>query len=302
MITRVAKGLRTFGRPNAPPLTESGDGIALPTRTPKQRRQHYEIEKELAERLRLAERDERLTLYSHVYDELYRRVPHHPQLQHKVSASDTARRVRASMRFLEAFLTPGTRFLEIGAGDCSLALEAARHVRHVTAVDVSDEITRGISAPGNFELCLSDGRSIPVPPGSIDVAYSNQLMEHLHPDDALEQLRNVHAALAPGGVYVCRTPNALNGPHDVSAGFDCIATGLHLKEYTVTELYRLFRRVGFSKVKLAFAMNGPYVRSSVHLTMLAERLLRVLGYPAVQPELLKRPVRALLGIRMLGIR
>jgi predicted SAM-dependent methyltransferase len=37
---------------------------------------------------------------------------------------------------------------------------------------------------------------------SVDLAYSNQLMEHLHPDDASEQLANVYRALKPGGVTV----------------------------------------------------------------------------------------------------
>jgi hypothetical protein len=33
-------------------------------------------------------------------------------------------------------------------------------------------------------------------------------MEHLHPEDAFEQLRNIIRALAPGGRYVCITPTA----------------------------------------------------------------------------------------------
>ena len=61
-------------------------------------------------------------------------------------------------------------------------------------------------------------------------------MEHLHPDDALEQLQNIYSALVPGGIYLCITPNRLSGPQDVSRDFDMVATGFHLKEYTISEL------------------------------------------------------------------
>ena len=49
------------------------------------------------------------------------------------------------------------------------------------------------------ETVLSDGCSVPVPHDSVTLAYSFQVMEHIHPDDALEQLRNLFAVIAPGG-------------------------------------------------------------------------------------------------------
>lgn len=61
-------------------------------------------------------------------------------------------------------------------------------------------------------------------------------MEHLHPDDAYEQLQEIYNALIPGGIYICITPNRLSGPHDVSQYFDSIATGFHPKEYTTVEM------------------------------------------------------------------
>jgi hypothetical protein len=64
------------------------------------------------------------------------------------------------------------------------------------------------------------------------VAYSYQLMEHLHPGDALEQLVNIYQALKRDSVYCCVTPNRISGPHDISVYFDTVAQGLHLKEYS----------------------------------------------------------------------
>ena len=52
-------------------------------RTKENIREHYDVEKELAHKLRNATKEERGKLYSSLYDELYRRVPHHPQLRKK---------------------------------------------------------------------------------------------------------------------------------------------------------------------------------------------------------------------------
>ena len=216
-------------------------------RTPEQIREHYEVEKELANRLRHASREERTHLYAEVYNELYQRVPHHSQLLRKADETASANEVAKQMKILKPFLRPDTIFLEIGAGGCGLSCKVAEYVHHVYAIDVSAEITRSTDQPANFDVILSDGRSIPVPAGSGTVAYSNQLMEHLHPDDALEQLQNIAHALAPGGLYICQTPNAYLGPSDISKHFDDVATGLHLKEYTTSELITLFRTAGFSK-------------------------------------------------------
>ncbi len=153
------------------------------------------------------------------------------------------------LRLLGPYLKPHTTFLEIGAGDCALSLHVAPRVGRVYGLDVSEEITRDLPTPGNFDLILSDGVSIPVTPGTVDIAYSNQLMEHLHPEDAEEQLSNIYTALAPGGAYMCITPNRLVGPSDISAYFDDVATGFHLKEYTNTELAGLCRRAGFTRTR-----------------------------------------------------
>ena len=147
-------------------------------------------------------------------------------------------------------------FLELGAGDCSLSAAVAPAARKVYAVEVSEDMTGYLDLPGNVEVVIPDGTSVPVPAGTVDVAYSNSLMEHLHPDDAEEQLANVFEALAPGGAYLCVTQDGLSGPHDVSSHFDRVATGFHLREYTVHELAALFRAVGFSRLDIYLGGHG----------------------------------------------
>src|SRR4051812_15666826 len=270
------------------------------SRTSSEIEQHYRVEIELAERLRAAPREQRLGLYGEVYDELFRRVPTHPQLTRKVSDAERAAAVAVRMAGLRPFIEPDTVFLEVGAGDGSFTLAVAELARHCYALDVSSEILSGVQHP-KVETVLSDGCSVPVPPNSVTLAYSNQVMEHIHPDDALEQLRNLFAAIAPGGSYVCVTPNRLNGPHDVSKFFDPVARGFHLKEYTVTELEQLFRSVGFARVRVYPRIFRRNVRVPLVLLKTFERglallphgLRRRLGQTAAAKNLLSPLVRGI---------
>jgi SAM-dependent methyltransferase len=271
-------------------------------RTPEQIKEHYEIEKQLSQRLCSSTRRERQTLYTSLYDELFRRVPHHPQVVMKSFPQEASEKVAYELRNLEPFLKRNSTFLEIGSGAAALSLKAARLVRQVYAIDVSKEITRGLTFPPNFKFILSNGTSIPVPANSVDVAYSNQLMEHLHPEDALEQLQNIYKALSRGGIYICVTPNRFRGPHDISRYFDTVATGFHLKEYTITELDCLFKEVGFSKTKIYIRVRNMHIFLPVFLTRLCEKLLERLPGSLRRTIASSRPMALLLGIKLIGIK
>jgi len=269
-------------------------------------RRHYLIERELADQLRRASREQRPQLYRSVYDELFRRVPYHPQLR---AASDPRyaerrrRSVERELHFLHPYLDARRTFMEIGAGDCALSLRAAALAGHVYAIDVSEQITGGAAArPWNFELRLTEGARIPVGDGAVDVAYSNQLMEHLHPEDALEQLREIHRSLAPGGVYACITPNRLHGPRDVSAAFDEVATGLHLREYTARELRALMLEAGFSQVHFHAGSRGRFVECPYAGLAALEATLEALPHRVRKPIADNAPMRALLGLRVTAVK
>jgi SAM-dependent methyltransferase len=272
------------------------------TRTIEQLRTHYEIEKDLASRLKNASRQDRRDLYSSLYDEMYQRVPLHPQLTQKSSLQQMQRAVAGKIQLIKPFLGKDITFLEVGPGDCALSFEVAKYVKQVYAVDVSDEITKNIDQPPNFDLVLSDGSSIPLPPNCVNVAYSNQLMEHLHPEDAFEQLESIYHALAPGGVYICITPNRLSGPHDISKYFDEVATGFHLKEYTTLELRSLLQQVGFSQVKVYIGAAGKYLNIPAFLATWCEQLLNKLPFAVRKPIGRSLLLRLLLGIRLIAMK
>ena len=88
-------------------------------RTLEQLRRHYEVEKELADRLRRAAPEQRRQMYGSLYDELYRRIDDHPLLARKALAEDEvvkSKAISTQLKFLRKFLTSGDTFLEVGAG------------------------------------------------------------------------------------------------------------------------------------------------------------------------------------------
>lgn len=274
----------------------------IPERTPAQLRQHYLIERELADRLRRATKEERKILYGECYDELFRRVPDHPQLVRKADAVVQREAVAARAALVRVFLRPGATFMEIGPGDCSLAIEMCAVAARVFAIDVSAEITARAECPPNFALLLSDGASIPLPECTADVAFSYQLIEHLHPADALEHACEVHRTLVSGGVYVCVTPSRLNGPHDISRYFDDVATGFHMREYTNEELIALFRRAGFSRAYPLLGVSGRFYRlPPAPLVALERAIARVPGRARKRAALVP-PFHRLLGVCVAAVK
>lgn len=256
-------------------------------------RRHYEIERELADRLRAASAEQRKALYRTVYNELFARVPDHPQNRWKENPETQRARTLAQMRFLNHFLRPDSVYLEIGSGDGDLTMAVARAARHAYGVDVSDVIADRNDRPANFTFVLSDGVSIDVPPGSVHVAYSNSLIEHLHPDDAREQVTRVGTALARGGRYICVTPHLFSGPQDVSGHFETEPKGLHLKEYTFRDLRRLFLSAGFESASVWMGVKGRFFRIPLTLALSLEAIVRLLP-----PRPRKRLARSFFGRRV----
>jgi SAM-dependent methyltransferase len=282
----------------AVPRKAQGDARSL-----ERLRLHYTVERQLADRLReAADANERQRICATMYDELFRLVPDHPRLAEK--GESTALRERDigwNLAQLKPYLRPGCTFLEVGAGDCALAARVAETASKVFAVDISAR-ARKSRLPRNVRFVKTRGTDIGVPLETVDVAFSDQLMEHLHPDDALVQLRNIHRALRPGGAYVCVTPNRLYGPSDVSGYFEDVARGFHLREYSVREIRAIFREAGFPTLHVYIGARGLFLRCPAFLVETFETTIEWL------PGRVRRAVakisilRALLGVRVAGIK
>lgn len=261
-------------------------------------RAHYDLEVHLAQMLRDARKQDRRILYTQVYDELFKSLPDHPM--HSRTDADSQAWIKNTVKILRRFLRTDMTFLEVGAGDCRLSVAVSGLVRNVVAVDVTSELVDIGTLPPNVAFHLSDGTSISIPKGSVDFAFSNGLMEHVHPDDAVEQLNHITAALKPGGQYLCMTPNKITGPHDVSGYFDDEPRGFHLKEYSFSELCSIFKRAGFTSVSFVVSGRGHYLgKLPQSLVILAENIAARLPRTIRMNNL---GVRIMLGIRALAQR
>ncbi len=266
----------------------------------QQLRQHYLVEVALADRLRRAAKQERAALYPSLYRELFRLVPDHPQLRPE-SPAEVAGRIGRQAAMLRHYLRPGMSYLEVGAGDGLVAAEVAGTAGAVTIVEVAAEVVSP-ELPPKVNLMIAESADVPVPPASADLAYSHHLLEHLHPEDALDHLQGVCRALRPGGVYLCVTPHALAGPHDISRHFGDTPRGLHLKEYTLRELASLLRGAGFRSLHILIGARYRYVRAPLAPVLLLEALLQCLPGRWGRAIARCRALAPLLGIRLAGVK
>jgi SAM-dependent methyltransferase len=111
-----------------------------------------------------------------------------------------ARELERHFRLLRRALGLRKVFMEVGAGAGALAQRVAGYVERAYAVDTSARATHGLRRPGNVVALRADASGIPVPEGTVDVAFSRELVA--------QQLPAIHRALAPGGRYLCLAPKS----------------------------------------------------------------------------------------------
>jgi len=228
-----------------------------PKRTRAQLHNHYEVEKALADRLKATRTPaERAPLYATMYQELFARVPDHPRLTMARDAGAEALQVARLLALLRPYLGPHVEYVEFGAGTCALAFAVAPHVRRARAIEIADQIPVAAVRPSNFALVLYDGWHLDLTPESVDLVFSEQFVEHLHPDDTQHHFRQVHTLLRPGGRYLLRTPERWTGPHDISRWFSQRAEGFHLREWSYAELAEAARAAGFTRVAAYWNARG----------------------------------------------
>jgi SAM-dependent methyltransferase len=239
------------------------------TLTADQVNYHLSLEIELTARLLASTPESRWATFQECYDELYGSLP---WLAGTGGVGDLN-------GWNQVIGPPPQRLYEIGSGDGGLARALASLGYEVVATDVS--VRRGRERQGAAGLTwgVTDGVHLDrfTELEAYDVVISDQLVEHLHPDDIGEHLRGCRSILRPGGRYIVQTPHAFTGPHDVSSVFGYEEpVGMHLREYTTAELKRELRRAGFSSVKSVLRFpGGRRVASSLHLGYLGviERML-----------------------------
>jgi len=94
-----------------------------------------------------------------------------------------------------------------------------------------------------------------------DVVFSDQVLEHIAPDDLIYHLSSINSALKSNGLFIIIMPNRLFGPSDVTRIIDFSYTGktnaqgTHLNESTYGELIPLLKQHGFQNFRTVLPLS-----------------------------------------------
>jgi len=264
-----------------------------PGRTPEQLYHHYLVESEMAQRIRAASPEERKQIYATMYDRLFAEVPDHPRLTRRASPALSHSANAGKARLVRRVLRPTDTCVEFGSGDCQFAALLAKLARFVYAVDISDQRASCEGFPDNFRLIIYDGYNLPLDDSSIDFVFSDQLLEHFHPEEAIEHLRTVWQILKPGGKYLINTPHRMSGPHDISKYFCDTAEGFHLKEWTYDELRREAQAIGYRRAVGCYSARGYMCALPMAYFAGLESLLSMLPWHQIRRRLSRYTIPSL---------
>lgn len=219
----------------------------------EQLQKHYTVERQLRDKIFAASPHERASVIAWAYEELFRQIPWHPALTEE-SGRTATKIIEQKVKIFLPLLPPApARILEIGCGMGELSYGLTKEGYDCTGIDISDVRMERLkeSRMNRLTFVRADATFLPFINNYFDAVISTQLFEHLHPQDAIKHLSIVNQLIRGNGCYIMETPNRLVGPGDVSRFFvDGEAEGFHLKEYSITEMVSLFKKSGFSFIKI----------------------------------------------------
>lgn len=214
-------------------------------------RYHWDLERALTRQLLDSAPEDRWATFERCYTTLYRELPWLYSGQPQKLA---AQELEAKHGYWRYWIGPSPRKVyEVGSGRGELIACLAHFGYECRATEITRERgERWVNEMPNLTWGTTDGVHLArfEPANTYNVVISDQVIEHLHPDDLAEHFRGALKILKPGGRYVFRTPHVHDGPSDVSRFFGCDKPqGMHLREYTYRELAATMRRAGFRSVR-----------------------------------------------------
>lgn len=210
---------------------------------------HWELEKRLTKDLLESNPENRWEVFERCYNTLYGELEWLNQLIGADSVSPPSQRYK---NWAYLIGPPPKKIYEVGSGKGEMITYLANCGFECRATEIAHH--RGqkyVAEHSNLSWGISDGVHLErfEAPNSYDVVISDQVIEHLHPDDLYEHFKGAMSILSTGGRYIFATPHKYVGPSDISRVFKCDKPmGMHLKEYTYEEIKGLLVQAGFKAV------------------------------------------------------
>jgi len=196
-------------------------------------------------------------------------------------------------RICDLIKPPPRSVLDVGCSTGSLVVALISRGYNAYGIDLStDLIARARSILAKQTATAPDARFIAgdflrydFGASRFDFIYSNDVLEHIHPDEASDFLDKCFSLLRPSGSLCLVTPNRLTGPGDASIlrlPRGSRSVGLHLREYSLNELRCLLTECGFCNVSSRLYCAGRGRKSTktrefyTGLKVAAEPLLALL--------------------------
>jgi 2-polyprenyl-3-methyl-5-hydroxy-6-metoxy-1,4-benzoquinol methylase len=253
--------------------------------------QHWELEKQLTQELLQSHPESRWETFEKCYTILYEKLEWLNRLID--SGTEVENPNTKYAEWIKLIGSAPQKIYEVGSGRGELITYLAKQGYECRATEVTRE--RGekwVTSISNLSWAISDGVHLErfEPASTYNVVISDQVVEHIHPDDLVEHFRGVLEILVPGGRYIFRTPHVHSGPSDISRVFNCEkAIGMHLKEYTYREVAIKLKQAGFKRIqtttpnfKKVNRILGSYCHSNavhaiyLNYLYLVESLIKVL--------------------------
>lgn len=210
------------------------------------KKDQFELERRLHRRIMHSSRADRAAVTASAYDELLSTFP-----DHSVFVNDQTRVAigKRNAAMFAPLVKPGARILEVGCGrgDVIAALANAGH--SCTGIEPSKQMIDLCATSNALRIQFGVADKLEFPDDSFELVFSQQVLEHIHPDDVPLHFAESMRVLSPGGVLAIETPNRRTGPQDISRGFVREAEGLHLKEWGIGELIRQFHNAAFKSLR-----------------------------------------------------
>jgi 2-polyprenyl-3-methyl-5-hydroxy-6-metoxy-1,4-benzoquinol methylase len=149
-----------------------------------------------------------------------------------------------SYQFARDQFGSGDRLLDIACGDGYGCRLLADKVERVLGVDINAPViaaAQETNASANISYGVADCLDMTLPDRAFTGVTAMELIEHLPVEKVDHFVGEVRRVLAPGGSFVCSTPQNSHG--------DIPVVPWHVKEYSITELRAILERhFGFVKI------------------------------------------------------